>query len=42
MEDGRWVKGFICEGHGVVGARDVSGWGGWRRYRAECAEAGDK
>jgi allophanate hydrolase len=42
LEDGRWAKGFICEGYGVVGARDVSGWGGWRAYRAECAEAGDE
>ena len=42
LEDGRWVKGFICEGYGVVGARDVSGWGGWRVYRAGCKEAGDE
>ncbi|KAM0705160.1 hypothetical protein Q7P35_007947 [Cladosporium inversicolor] len=27
MEDGRWVKGFICEGYGLVGARDVTGVG---------------
>lgn len=37
MEDGRWVKGFICEPYGLVGARDVTAWGGWRAYRVLCA-----
>lgn len=36
MADGRWVKGFICEPYGLVGARDVTAWGGWRAYKAEC------
>ena len=36
MEDGRWVKGFICEPYGLVGARDVTAWGGWRAYKAGC------
>ncbi|KAM0699451.1 hypothetical protein Q7P36_000453 [Cladosporium allicinum] len=27
-----WVKGFICEPYGLVGARDVSEFGGWRAY----------
>jgi hypothetical protein len=30
--DGEWVKGFICEPYGIVGARDVSEFGGWRAY----------
>ena len=36
MADGRWVKGFICEPYGLVGARDVTAWGGWRAYKASC------
>lgn len=36
MEGGRWVKGFICEPYGLVGAKDVTAWGGWRKYRASC------
>jgi len=32
--EGQWVKGFICEPYGTVGARDVSEFGGWRAYRA--------
>lgn len=30
--DGEWVKGFICEPYGIVGARDVTEFGGWRAY----------
>ncbi len=30
LKDGRRVKGFLVEPEGVVGARDVSGFGGWR------------
>ena len=30
--DGRWVHGFICEAHALVGARDVTSFGGWRAY----------
>ena len=36
MEDGSWVKGFICEPYGLKGARDVTAWGGWRGYRTSC------
>ena len=36
MEDGRWVKGFICEPYGLEGAKDVTAWGGWRKYKASC------
>jgi allophanate hydrolase len=32
LEDGRWVKGFICEPHALRGARDISAFGGWRGY----------
>ena len=32
LADGRWVKGFICEPSGLVGAEDISHFGGWRAY----------
>ena len=32
LEDGEKVKGFICEGYAVEGARDISEFGGWRGY----------
>jgi allophanate hydrolase len=35
LEDGEQVKGFICEAHGTKDARDISDFGGWRRYIAE-------
>ena len=31
-KDGRQVKGFLCEQYAVSGARDISGFGGWREY----------
>lgn len=34
LSDGQWVKGFICEPIGLEGARDISGFGGWRAFRA--------
>jgi allophanate hydrolase len=34
LADGSWVKGFICEGAALAGASDISGFGGWRAYRA--------
>jgi allophanate hydrolase len=34
LSDGQWVKGFICEPIGLEGAQDISGFGGWRAYRA--------
>jgi allophanate hydrolase len=37
MEDGRWVKSFICEPYGLEGAEDVTAYGGWRKYRASCS-----
>jgi allophanate hydrolase len=30
--DGRWVHGFICEAHALIGAREVTAFGGWRAY----------
>ena len=32
LEDGSQVHGFICEGHAVAGAEDISSRGGWRAY----------
>ena len=34
LADGTWVKGFICEPAGLLGAPDVSAFGGWRAYMA--------
>jgi allophanate hydrolase len=32
LEDGTWVKGFICEPYAIEGARDISHLGGWRLF----------
>lgn len=32
LEDGSWVKGFICEPCGLAGADDITAYGGWRAY----------
>lgn len=32
LENGDWVKGFICEAVAMDGATDVSNFGGWRAY----------
>lgn len=32
LEDGTWVKGFICEPYAIEGATDISHFGGWRGY----------
>jgi allophanate hydrolase len=34
LTDGRRVSGFLCEAEAVVGAPDISHFGGWRAYRA--------
>jgi allophanate hydrolase len=34
LEGGDWVRGFVCEGDGIEGARDVTVHGGWRNYLA--------
>lgn len=33
LDDGTWVKGFVCEGIGVADARDITAFGGWRAWR---------
>jgi allophanate hydrolase len=33
LEDGARVSGFLCEGHALAGATDISRFGGWRAYR---------
>lgn len=37
LEDGRAVKGFLCESCEVAGAQDISSYGGWRAYLASQA-----
>ena len=32
LADGRAIKGFLVEAQGVVGARDISSFGGWRAF----------
>jgi allophanate hydrolase len=32
LEDGEKVKGFLCEAHAVAGKRDITSFGGWRRF----------
>nr|WP_276517954.1 allophanate hydrolase [Acinetobacter dispersus] len=32
LEDGRWVKGFICEPYGLGDAENISHFGGWKAY----------
>ena len=34
LTDGSWVHGFICEGHALEEAQDVTSHGGWRAYLA--------
>jgi allophanate hydrolase len=34
VEDGSWVKGFVCEPAALEGAKDISQYGGWRAYLA--------
>ena len=34
LQDGRAVKGFLCESSAVRDARDITQYGGWRAYRA--------
>ena len=37
LQDGRLVKGFLCESIAVKQAEDISQFGGWRRYLEEAA-----
>jgi allophanate hydrolase len=32
LQDGRLVKGFLCESIAVQRAEDISAFGGWRKY----------
>lgn len=34
LENGRTVKSFLCEPYALAGARDITGFGGWRSFRA--------
>ena len=34
LADGSWVKGFLCEGHAIGGATDITALGGWRAWLA--------
>lgn len=34
LEDGAWVKGFLCEAGATMGRREITGFGGWRAYLA--------
>jgi allophanate hydrolase len=33
LEDGARVSGFLCEPHAILGAREISSFGGWRAFR---------
>ena len=35
LDDGRGVHGFVCESYAVTGARDISEFGGWRKFIAQ-------
>ncbi|MDQ0559087.1 allophanate hydrolase [Rhizobium mesoamericanum] len=32
LNDGTCVTGFLCEGHAVIGGREITEFGGWRNY----------
>ena len=32
LDDGRLMKGFICEGAGLSHAKDITEFGGWHAY----------
>ena len=38
LEDGTEVSSFICEAHAVKDARDITQFGGWRRYIASLTD----
>ena len=40
LADGRNAKGFLVEPEGVVGARDVTAFGGWRKAVAGVSNSG--
>ncbi|MDX6677925.1 MAG: allophanate hydrolase [Solirubrobacteraceae bacterium] len=40
LDDGRAVKGFLCEADALAGADEITAFGGWRAYRASLGLAG--
>ncbi|TQV74285.1 allophanate hydrolase [Exilibacterium tricleocarpae] len=32
LADGRWLSGFICDGYGTGGAKNITEFGGWRSW----------
>lgn len=38
LQDGRWVKGFICDPAGLEDAQDITDHGGWREFLAQEAQ----
>jgi allophanate hydrolase len=38
LSDGRGVKGFLVEAAAIVGAADITAYGGWRSYVADAAK----
>ena len=40
LADGSSVKGFVCEPIGLAGARDITGFGGWRAWLASGGTGG--
>ncbi|CAA0126258.1 Allophanate hydrolase [Halioglobus japonicus] len=34
LADGAWLSGFICDGFGLAGAKDISAYGSWRSWLA--------
>jgi allophanate hydrolase len=40
LEDGEKVKGFLCEAYAALGARDITGLGGWRAWLDAQRDAG--
>jgi allophanate hydrolase len=34
LDTGEWVKGFICEPAALVGATEITAFGGWKNYLA--------
>jgi allophanate hydrolase len=34
LDDGTAVSGFLCEAHALRGAREITGYGGWRAFLA--------
>ena len=35
LEDGKWIKGFLCENSGTINAKNISNIGDWREYTKE-------